>query len=118
MEASIRAAWIAFLFGLFIPDKSDFERGRIESKKFLTFDDVDGELPFTVSSPDFFRALSFEKNPFNPVDPERGLKSPSTLSVDPWRTGDIGDDGLWSVSIRGIAIALRSCKYAKKYLKY
>jgi hypothetical protein len=83
MDASILAACIAFLFGFLIPDKSDFERGLIESKKFLTFDEVDGEVPFIFSSPDFFLALSFEKSPLIPVDPDLGLKSPSTLSTDP-----------------------------------
>lgn len=53
IEASILAACNAFLFGFLIPDKSDFERGLIESKKFFTFDDVDGDVPFAFSSPDF-----------------------------------------------------------------
>lgn len=98
----IRAAAIAFLFGFLIPDKSDFERGRIESKKFFTFDEVEGEFPLVFSSPDFFRCLSLlENSPRIPVDPERGRNSPSTLSIDVIR-GFIGDGGS-PVSISGIA---------------
>lgn len=73
IEASIRAACKAFLLGFFTPDKSDFERGRMASKKFFTFDDVDGEFPFAVSSPDFFRLRSLENRLHFPVDPDLGL---------------------------------------------
>ena len=112
IEASILAACKAFLFGFLTPDKSDFERGRIASKKFFTFDVVEGEFPFEDSSPDFLRLRSFEKRLHLPVDPDLGRYSPSTLSIEECR-GEIGDCGLWSVSIRGIAIALKSWKYSK-----
>jgi len=108
IEASMRACCSAFLFGFFTPDKSDFDRGRIDSKKFFTLDDVDGEVPLALSSLDFFLLLSFEKSPFIPVDPDRGRKSPSTWSRDEWY-GPRPGWGLGSVSMRGIAIALRSC---------
>ena len=110
----MRAAAIARLFGFLIPDKSDFERGRIESKKFFTFDDVEGELTLVFSSPDFFRCLSLlENSPRIPVEPDRGRKSPSMLSIDDIR-GFIGDGASPPVSIRGIANWLKSCKQRQK----